>query len=137
MLGPMPNQSFRFLIHGERMAIARLEPGAPLPDWARGAFVCITRTPAELSIVCAERHVPAEVVQVRGRIAIGIEGSVPMTSIGIMAGLCGALAAAKVSVFVIATYDTDWILIAEPQFEAARRALEAVGHSVIGRLPAQ
>ena len=132
----MASASFRFIVHGERLAIARLAPGAPLPAWARGSFVSVTRTPAELSIVCAQRNVPPDVVQERERIALGIEGTVSMTAVGIMASLCGALAQAQVSVFVIATYDTDWILIRADRLEAARAALEGLGHRVRGESPA-
>ena len=124
------------MIHGERLAIARLAPDAPSPAWARGSFVSITRTPGELSIVCAERLVPPELVQGRDKLALGIEGTVSMTAIGIMASLCTALADAKVSVFVIATYDTDWILVTAERFETARKALEALGHAVSGVSPA-
>ena len=94
---------FNFRIHPERLAIARLEPDAPLPDWARGKFLNIARTPGELSIVSAQRHVPAAVVQVREKIALFIEGTVPMTAVGIIASLSRALADAQVPIFVIAT----------------------------------
>ncbi len=132
----MTSLKFHFAIHGERLAIARLAPDAAMPAWARGSFVSSTRTPAELSIVCAARHVPLDVVQVRDRLALGIEGTVSMAAVGIMASLCTALANARVSVFVLATYDTDWILISVDSFDAARGALEALGHRVSGELPA-
>jgi hypothetical protein len=128
--------AFRFQVHGERLAIARLPAGAALPDWARGGFVSVTRTPAELSIVCAERHVPADVVQERGKVALGIEGTVAMTTIGVLASLCGALASARVPVFAISTYDTDWLLVSANQLDAARSALEGLGHRVSGERPA-
>lgn len=126
---------FRFVVHDERLAIARLKQDAAIPDWARGRFVNIARTPAELSIVCAQVHVPRDVTHERDRIALGIEGTVPMTSIGILAALCGALAAAKVPVFAISTYDTDWLLVSADRFDAARGALRAAGHRVDGELP--
>ena len=132
----MVNPKFHFEIHGERLAIARLAADAPFPAWASGPFVSLTRTPAELSIVCAQRHVPAAVVQVRDKLALGIEGTVSMTAVGIMASLCTALANARVSVFVIATYDTDWVLISVESLDAARGALEALGHRVSGKVPA-
>ena len=117
------------------MAIARLEPRAPLPKWASGAFVTISRTPGELSIVCTQRDVPTEIVHEREKIALFIEGTVPMTAVGIIASLSRALADAKVPIFVIATYDTDWILIGADKFEAARGALESLGHNVVGVVP--
>jgi hypothetical protein len=120
---------FTFRIHDEPLAIARLEPDAPPPDWAKGRFVHLARTPDELSIVCAQRHVPRGVVHVRDRVAFGIAGTVPMTSIGILASLCAALAAAQVPVFALSTYDTDWLLVPAERLEAAKRALEAQGHA--------
>ena len=93
------------------------------------------RTQAELSIVCAESLIPHDVVRERGRVALGIEGTIPMSSIGILAALCTALAEARVPVFALSTYDTDWLLVPVERFEAARAALRAAGHRVDGELP--
>lgn len=131
----MTAPTFDFVVHDERLAIARLGPAAAVPDWARGAFVTISRTPLELSIVCAQRHVPAAVQQERDRVAFGIHGIVPMTTIGILAALCGELAAARVPVFVISTFDTDYLLVTAANFAAARTALVARGHRFTGELP--
>lgn len=131
----MNEKPYRFRVHDERLAIARLDQGAEVPAWARGRFVHVARTPAELSIVCAEEHVPPSVVQERGRIALGIEGTVPMTVVGLLAELCTALAHANVPVFVISTYDTDWLLITAERLELARTALQAAGYRVEGDAP--
>jgi hypothetical protein len=125
-----------FRVHPARLAVARLAPEAPAPAWARGGFLSLTRTAAELSIVCAETLVPAGVVHERGRIALGIEGTLAMSTIGILAALCTTLAEARVPVFALSTYDTDWLLVPVERFEAARAALRAAGHRVEGELPA-
>ncbi len=130
------NPTFTFAIHGERLAIARQPADAPLPTWARGGFVTVSRTKDELSIVCAQQHVPAGVQHERDKVAFGIVGTVPMTTIGILASLCGALAQAKVPVFVISTYDTDWLLVSADRFATARAALVALGHAFVGEMPA-
>lgn len=130
------NSTFTFAIHAERLAIARQPADAPLPAWARGGFVTVSRTKDELSIVCAQQHVPAGVQHERDKVAFGIVGTVPMTTIGILASLCGALAQAKVPVFVISTYDTDWLLVSADRFAAARGALVALGHAFVGEMPA-
>jgi hypothetical protein len=137
----MSSAQYEFVVHDERLAIARLAPlpaGAPwsVPAWARGRFVTVSRTPTELSIVCAEAHVPREVLHDRDKVALGIAGTIPMTTVGLLASLCGALAAAEVPVFAISTYDTDYLLVSASRFEAARRALIALGHRVTGALPA-
>lgn len=126
---------FSFRVHDERLAIARLPPDAAVPAWALGAFVTVSRTRDELSVVCAQEHVPLEVVQERDKIALGIVGVVPMTTVGLLARLCTALAAATVPVFVISTHDTDWLLVSANRLEAARAALEAAGQRVEGEAP--
>ena len=131
----MSDPTFVFAVHPQRLAIARLPAGAEVPSWARGPFVTITSTPTELSIVCSQEHVPAAVTQERDKVAFGIVGVVPMTTIGILASLCGALANAKVPVFAISTYDTDYLLVSADRFEAARGALTALGHSWRGEWP--
>ena len=49
---------------------------------------------------------------------------------GIAAALATPLAAAGVSVLVIATYDTDYVLIREDQLNRAVAALTSAGHRV-------
>ena len=93
--------AFTFRLLPESLAICRLPADAPLPAWPRGPFVCVTRTPDELSIVCDEHGVPADVQSVRGRRALGIAGTVDFSTIGVIAGLTRPLADAGVSVFVV------------------------------------
>lgn len=133
----MPSPTFRFRVHPELLAIARLERTASVPSWARGDFTNVARTPDELSIVCAQVHVPPEVTQERDKVALGIEGVIPMTTIGILASLCGALAEAKVPVFALSTYDTDWLLVSAAKLADARDALQKLGHAVVGDAPAR
>ena len=128
----MNSAGYTFQLHDERLAIARLAQGAPVPEWARGRFVHIARTPTELSIVCAQAHVPADVRHERDKVALGIVGTVPMTVVGLLAKLCTALAAAQVPVFVISTYDTDWLLVDATRLDRAKQALEDAGYAVRG-----
>jgi hypothetical protein len=129
-----PNLVFR--VHPERLAIARLGPTDDIPGWARGGFVTISRTAAELSIVSAQVHVPAAIRHERDKVALGVVGTIPMTTVGVLASLCTTLAGANVPVFVISTYDTDWLLVSADRFEAARAALTGLGHAVEDGLPA-
>ncbi|MBL8862198.1 MAG: ACT domain-containing protein [Planctomycetes bacterium] len=132
-----PGTSFRFRVHPERLAIARLERAATVPAWARGGFVTVSHTIDELSITCPQAHVPPDVVHERDKVALGIAGVIPMTTVGVLASLCAALAEADVPVFVISTHDTDWLLVSAGRFEAARAALSGLGHVVDGSLPAR
>ena len=123
--------TFTFRLLPERLAICRLAADAPLPDWPGGAFVSIARTPDELSIVCDERCVPAGVRNASGRRALGIAGTVDFAAVGVIAGLTRPLADAGVSVFVVSTYDTDWVLVQEPDLATALRVLRASGHTIV------
>ncbi len=113
-----------------RYAIARLDAEKPIPDWPRGAFVSITRTPAELSIVCEESSVPADVRNDGGWRCIAVEGPIPFETVGVAASIATPLAAAGISVFFVATFDSDYILVKDEAFSRACSALRDAGHEV-------
>jgi hypothetical protein len=114
-----------------RFAIARLAPKAEVPAWAwKGSFVCVTRTPEELSILCEEAQVPAHVHSERGRRLLRVQGKLAFSISGILAALCIPLAAAGISIFVVSTFDTDYLLVSDPHLQSAIEALEKTGHSI-------
>jgi hypothetical protein len=54
----------KLVILAERLAVCRLDAGAPIPDWAGGeSFLSITRTRDELSVICEEHFVPSGVMR--------------------------------------------------------------------------
>jgi hypothetical protein len=116
-----------------RLAICRLDAHAPVPSWAGGSFVSITRTPAELSIVADEIGVPDDVIAARGYRAIEVIGPIPLDVVGVMATLSGALAGAGISLLPIATYDTDYVLVQERDLESAIAAVIKAGYAVESR----
>ncbi|MBV8519325.1 MAG: ACT domain-containing protein [Acidobacteria bacterium] len=113
-----------------RLAVCRLASDAELPSWPRGAFTCVTRTRDELSIVCDEDAVPDDVQAERGWRAFQVEGPIPFEVTGVAAALVGPLANARISVFPIATYDTDYVLVKAESFENAAGVLRSAGHDV-------
>lgn len=115
----------------QRFAICRLAPRAVLPAWAlQGAFVSMTRTPDELSIVCEEQAVPPQVQAERGRRLFRVHGPLDFSLTGILASLAAPLAEAGVSIFAISTHDTDYLLVSELDLEAGVAALEQAGHTI-------
>ena len=114
-----------------RYAICRLDPKADVPGWSsKGDFVSFSRTPDELSIVCAEGNVPANITNESGWRILRCEGPLDLALPGIMVSLAEPLADAGVPIFPIATHHTDYILIKEPHLEKAVRALTGYGHAV-------
>lgn len=113
-----------------RLAVSRLPPGASLPDWVRGTITSVTRTPDELSIICDEAAVPSGIRSARGWLALRVEGAMPFEMTGVAAALTGPLAAAGIGLLLVATFDTDYLLVQEASFEGALQALRAAGHTV-------
>jgi hypothetical protein len=115
----------------EPLSVCRLCRGAPIPGWGAGSsFWSATRTADELSVVCAERDVPPGVKQEPGWRALKLQGPFDLSLVGILASVATPLAEAGVNVFVVATYDTDYVLVKEAKLASAVSALSASGHSV-------
>ena len=112
------------------LAVCRLEPHAPLPAWVRGAFTTVSRTDEELSIVCDADAVPPDVRADRGWRVVKVRGPIPFDVTGVAAALVAPLAEARISVFPIATFDTDYLLLKEESFEHAVGVLRAAGHDI-------
>ncbi len=118
-------------ILAERFAICRLAPRAPLPFWAAASsFVSISRSADELSIVCEEKCVPSGVQAERDRQCLKVRGPLAFSATGILASLAAPLADAGVSILVISTYDTDYLLVAGRDLWSAVAALERAGHTI-------
>jgi hypothetical protein len=116
-----------------RLTVARLPGTEAVPAWADGAgFVSITRRQGELSIVCADERVPAEVRAERGWRALEVEGPIDFQVVGLLHGLTGPLAQAGISVFAVATFDTDVLLVREEALPRAVEVLRAAGVVVDG-----
>jgi hypothetical protein len=113
-----------------RFAILRLAPEAPVPEWlfrSGGGVVSLTRTPDELSVVCAEDGIPASTEPCeRGWRMLLLEGPIPFETVGVLAALVGPLAEARVPVFAISTYDTDALMVRERDLG---RALDVLGRT--------
>jgi hypothetical protein len=114
-----------------RLAVARLPGTAAVPGWADGpGLVSITRREGELSIVCADARVPADVRAERGWRALEVEGPLDFQELGVMHGLTGPLAGAGVSVLAVSTFDTDVLVVREQTLARAVEALRAAGYAV-------
>ena len=118
-------------LHADFLAICRLDASEPTPDWAAGAFVSITRTDVELSIVCDENRVPDGIPCERSWRWIQVKGILDFSLVGIIAGLTSVLADAGISVFVVSSFDTDVILVKQSNLQNAIRVLENSGHSIL------
>jgi uncharacterized protein len=111
-----------------RYAACRLAADADVPTWASGSFCSVTRTPDELSVVCAEDLI-AEGTKCEGGLRVfQVVGPLEFSLTGVLSSIAGPLAAAGVSIFAIATFDTDYVLVKEENLAKAEDSLRAAGH---------
>jgi hypothetical protein len=130
--GPVSTASLALRVLPEPLGVARLDEHAPLPAWAfsgRG-IAAVLRREGELTVVCASERVPAGVRVEDGWRALEVVGPLDFALTGILAGLAGSLAAAKISLFALSTFDTDVLLVREARLGAAVAALRGAGHDV-------
>jgi hypothetical protein len=121
----------QFSLIAERFSIVRLPPDAAIPPWAiRRAFFSVTRTGEELSVVTAASNVPEGFSQPTQWRALKVHGPFELTEVGVLAAITAPLADVGISIFVISTFDTDYLLVRSEQFRAAVLTLEAAGHVV-------
>jgi len=109
-----------------RLAIVRMPADAtpPTPPPGKSALWSLTRTADELSLVCDEAAAPQDAQRSEpGWKAFYVHGPIPFDVTGVIAGLTASLAGAGIPVFVISTYDTDYLMVREVHLE---RALEVL-----------
>ena len=117
------------VLHGT-FAVCHLSATDPVPNWATGEFVSITRTSEELSIVCEQEQLPQHVRAERGWRCLRVAGKLDLSMVGVIASLSGTLASAGIGVFVVSTFETDYLLVKEVDLEATVESLIEVGNIV-------
>ena len=86
-------------------------------DFTR-TFVFLSKTDEELSLVCESVYVPPDAIAVEdGWKAFRIAGILDFGLIGIIANITKILAEAEISVFVVSTYNTDYIFLKSKDFD--------------------
>ena len=136
---PMPAQvrarTWTLAEHAEPVCVVRLPAGSSLPAWADGApLVSVTWTRDETSVVCAARAVPDTLPGsvIGPYAAFRVVGTVDHGLTGVLAALLAPLAEAEIPILVVATYDTDWILVPAHHAAAASACWTGAGHRVVG-----
>jgi len=88
----------------------------------------IGKTYDELSLVVPQHlSIDAEETDYDWRV-LEVLGPLNLSMVGIMAEIGGVLAKAKISIFVVSTFETDYVLVKEERLEAAISALKKAGY---------
>ncbi len=136
MSTPAPEQPLSLSRYPETLAVVRLPAGAEIPTWAESSSVfSITATATETSLVCAGRSVPKKARHEKPLTAFAVDGTLDLSVPGILVALLAPLAEDDVNVFVISTFDTDWILVPAKDADRAEEAWRRSGHTVAPAVP--
>lgn len=112
----------------EDLAICRLaQDPPPLPPGE--GFWSLTVTEEEVSLVCREDLCPPSARREPGWRAMRVKGRLDPGMTGVLESLLKPLAEAGIAVFVLSTYDTDYVLVRRGELENACRVLEENGHA--------
>lgn len=111
--------------------IARLSADAAIPAWADGqGLVSISRTDDELSVLCRADRIPDDMKPDLGWTAFKFEGPFAFHEHGILLSVIAPVSGAGVGVFVISTFDTDYLLVKTENTGRVRELLLAAGHTL-------
>lgn len=95
-------------------------------------FYFIGKTDEEISLVCKTKNTPAETLEREdGWRAFRIQGTLDFSFIGILSKISSILTENKIGIFAVSTYNTDYILVKEDNFDAALMALQKSGCNIL------
>ena len=115
---------------GHKLTVCKVEDVSGI-DMAAD-FYFIGKTDEELSLVCKTEDTPSNTLERDdGWRGFRIQGILDFSLIGILSKLSGILAGHKIGIFAVSTYNTDYILVKEENFERAMEVLESEGYTVV------
>ena len=95
-------------------------------------FYFIGKTDEELSLVIPTEETPAETTERDdGWRAFRIQGVLDFSLIGILSKISGLLADAKIGIFAVSTYNTDYVLVKKENYERALAVLADAGYQIV------
>lgn len=94
-------------------------------------FWFAARTDEEISLVCKTTDCPSDTLERDdGWKGFRIEGVLDFSLIGILSKISSILAENKIGIFAVSTYNTDYILVKEENFEKALSVLKDKGYNI-------
>lgn len=95
-------------------------------------FYFIGKTDEEISLVCITEDTPINTTERDdGWKGFRIEGVLDFSMIGILSKLSNILADNKIGIFAVSTFNTDYILVKEENFDRALKVLASAGYDIV------
>ena len=111
-------------------SVHRFPPDRDIPKQIyESQFYSISKTDSELSIVCSSSILLDSERSETDWSCIKVQGPLNFSLTGILADISDVLAKAKVSIFAISTFDTDYILVKSEKLSVANEALQKDGYT--------
>ena len=95
-------------------------------------FTFFAKTDDEISLVCETGRIPENATAVqRGFSGFTICGLLDFSLVGVIAGIADILAKARISIFVVSTYNTDYFLVPAAERDRTAALLRDAGYRII------
>ncbi len=95
-------------------------------------LVFVSKTDEEVSLVCGEDSVPADALKVdKGWSGFRLCGTQELSQVGIISKISESLANCKIAVFIVSTFETDYVLVKTERFSRAIELMMEVGYSIV------
>ncbi|MGH1365103.1 MAG: ACT domain-containing protein [Calditrichia bacterium] len=118
-----------------KFAVHRFSANTQVPtEVHQTSFFSITRTNKELSIVIPQSISLGSDKQESDWRCLEVLGPLDFSLTGILAGISDVLAKAKISIFAISTFDTDYILVNSAKTQKAVNTLRSADYTVIAEV---
>lgn len=96
------------------------------------AYCFIGKTDEEKSLVCRTENVPDNVIeQENGWQAFRIQGILDFSLIGVLSKISTLLAENNIGIFVVSTYNTDYVFVKKEKILAALQLLADAGYQIV------
>lgn len=93
-------------------------------------FIC--KTDEENSLVCLTEQKPANTIECEdGWKALRIKGVIELTAIGVLSRISSLLAEGNIAIFVVSTFNTDYIFLKQEQESEALQILVNGGYKIL------
>lgn len=94
-------------------------------------FYFVGKTDEEISLVCKTEDTPVNTTdRDDGWRGFRIEGTLDFSLIGILSKLSSILAENEIGIFAVSTYNTDYILVKDVNYDHAMRVLAEAGYLI-------
>ena len=114
----------------QKLSLCKMTTISKIDNNADLCFIGITDR--EISLVCETRAAPRDAVERDdGWRAFRVSDTLDLSLVGVLRGIADVLADIRVPVFVVSTYDTDYVLVKEGFLDRALDALSAAGYAVV------